>query len=89
MAGIKNFVVLLGVVVLTLCERHVVRLTHKLKEQGFEEDLDFGEVVVEQKVSSSAECGQLCQAHPVCHSVMLLGQLCRMFSQLPLRDVSI
>ena len=58
---------------------NVIRLTQNLEDKGFEEDTDLGELVAEQVVDSPAACGQLCQANPVCRSVMLMGQLCRMF----------
>ena len=62
--------------------KHVIRLTQSLARQRFEEDIDLGEAISEKVMDSPAACGQLCQANPACRSVMLMGQLCRMFGQL-------
>ena len=64
--------------------KHVIRLTQNVARKGFEEDLDLGEVISEKMVDSPVACGQLCHANPACRSVMLMGQLCRMFGQLML-----
>ena len=63
----------------TVAKKHVIRLNDSLRDQGFQEDIDLGEVVGEQVVDSKAACGRLCGENPACHSVMLMGQLCRMF----------
>ena len=69
-------------------QRHIIRLTENMVQQIFDEDIGLGEVVAEQVVNSQEACGQLCQANPACRSVMLMGQLCRMFRQ-PISPVRI
>ena len=50
-----------------------------MREQGYHRNIALGEVIAEAMVDSREDCGTLCQEHPVCQSVMLVGQLCRMF----------
>ena len=60
---------------------HVIPLTQNLKDQGYEEDLNLGEIIAEQLVESPVACGLLCEGNPACKSVMMVGQSCRMFGQ--------
>ena len=63
-----------------VAKHHIIRLTAKLRQQGYHGDITLGEVIAEALVDSPAACGRLCEDNPVCHSVMLAGQLCRMFA---------
>ena len=60
--------------------RHVIQLTDNLRARGFTGDIDLGEVVDEQVVTSDEACRVLCRDSPVCRGAILVGQLCRMFS---------
>ena len=72
--------------ILNLCiasvfsKRHVIKSTRALRQQGYHGDIDLGEVIAEVMVDSPEACGRLCEQNPVCHSVMVMGQMCRMFS---------
>ena len=63
-----------------ISKHHIIRLTAKLRQQGYHGDIALGKVIAEALVNYSAACGRLCEDNPVCHSVMLAGQLCRMFA---------
>ena len=65
---------------LTLSSRQVVRVPQGLRDQGYQDFFDLGEVVGEHVVDSKAACGRLCGENPACHSVMFMGQLCRMYA---------
>ena len=73
-------VVVVVVVSGVLAKQHVIRSSTRLKQLGFEEDVNLGELVAEQVVASPAECGRLCKENLACGSVMLMGRLCRMFA---------
>ena len=72
-------------VVSTFVRQHVIKVTPKLEEQGFAGDIELGEVIDEAIVDSPAACGILCEKSPTCHSVMMVGKLCRLF---PLKNSS-
>ena len=57
-------------------KRHVIQFTTKLRQLGYNRDIDLGEVIAEAMVDSPAACGRLCEAHSTCNSVMLVGNLC-------------
>ena len=61
-------------------KKHVVRLTPKLDQQGYQGDIELGEVIAETIVDSPEACGMLCEEHSACSSVMLTEQLCMLFS---------
>ncbi len=61
-------------------QRHVIRLTPKLRKQGYTEDIDLGDLLSEAAVDSPEACGKLCEENPSCHSAMMMGQLCRLFA---------
>ena len=64
-----------------VCQLNVIRLTSKLQRQGFYKDLELGDVISEAVVDSPGKCGALCQQNPACHTVMMMGQLCRLFAE--------
>ena len=67
---------------LALFKQHIVQLTTKLRQQGYHRDINLGEVIAETIVFSPEACGRKCEANPFCDSVMLVGNLCRMFATL-------
>ena len=62
-----------------ILSKQVIQMTPKLRKQGYHRDINLSEVIAEGVVDSPASYGRLCEANPACHSVMLIGQLCRMF----------
>ena len=66
-------------VVSTFVTQHVIEVTPKLEQRGFTGDIELGEVIDEATVDSPAACGILCEESPTCHSVMMVGKLCRLF----------
>ena len=60
-------------------KKHVIRLTPKLDQQGYQGDLELGDAIAEAMVDSPEACGRLCEEHSACSSVMLTGQLCMLF----------
>ena len=66
-------------VVSTLNKKHVIEVTPKLEQQGYTGDIELGEVINEAIVDSPAACGILCEESSTCHSVMMVGKLCRLF----------
>ena len=73
------FVLLLSLS-LVLSTRHVIRNTQTLRQQGYHAGIDLGDVIAEAVVDSREACVGLCERHTACKSIMLIGQLCRMFS---------
>ena len=73
-------VILYFSIVSVLSKRHVIRLSPKLRQQGYYSDIDLGEVTAEAMVDSPEACRSLCKDNSACHSVMFMGKLCRMFS---------
>ena len=88
MRDVPTMIICIQEIVIVLCVVHlicakqqvIIRNNHKLKQLGFNEDVNLGEVVAEQVVDSPAECGNLCNESLACGSVMLMGRLCRMFA---------
>ena len=60
-------------------KKHVVKLTPKLCQQGYQGDIELGEVIANTMVDSQEACGRLCEENSECSSVMLTGQLCMLF----------
>ena len=63
-----------------LLQRHVIQLTSALRQQGFTTDIDLGEIISEAVADSPEACRTKCETNAACQSVMLVGQLCRMFA---------
>ena len=59
-------------------KKSVVLRTPQLAQQGFQSDINLGDVVAEHTVTSSQTCVDLCRNNHECRSVMLTGQLCRL-----------
>ena len=72
-------VILYFCVVFVISKQYVIRLTQKLIQQGYHEDINLGELDAEAVVDNPAACQRLCQENPACHAVMLVGKLCQMF----------
>ena len=79
MAGPVTILLVLLCPTLILSKQVIIQITQKLRKQGYHKDINLGKVIAEGVVDSPASCGRLCEANPACHSVMLMGQLCRMF----------
>ena len=62
----------------TLCA--LAAKKYVIRSPKLNQTLELGEVLAEKTVESAAACGQLCAADPVCHTVMLIGQQCLLFS---------
>ena len=60
-------------------KRYVVKLTPKLDQQGYQGDIELGEVIAEAMVDSQEARGRLCEENSECSSVMVTGQLCMLF----------
>ena len=74
------FLILLhACVVFAYGKKHVVKLTPKLDQQGYKENIELGEVIAEAMVDSPEACGRLCEDNSPCSSVMVTGQLCMLF----------
>lgn len=67
-------------VVYAIDMKHVIKLTPKLRRQGYHRDINLGQVVGEATVDSPEACGKACLENAACNSSMLMGRLCRMFS---------
>ena len=72
-------VILYVSLVFTFGKQHVIKVTPKLEQQGFAGDIELGEIIDEAIVDSAAACGILCEESSTCHSVMMMGKLCRLF----------
>ena len=72
-------IVLHTCVMFSFGKKHVVWLTPKLEQQGYQGDIQLGDVIAEAKVDSPEACGRLCEENSACSSVMLTGQLCMLF----------
>ena len=79
MAGLVTTLFVLLCPTLILSKQVIIQITQKLRKQGYHKDINLSEVIAEGVVDSPASCGRLCEGNPTCHSVMLTGQLCRMF----------
>ena len=60
-------------------KKDAVKLTPKLDQQGYKENIQLREVIAEAMVDSREACEMLCEETSVCSSVMLTGQLCMLF----------
>ena len=89
MHNFDKLLVLLEIITASLAHKHVICLPPYLSQQGFYDYIELGKVVAELVVDSPAACGQLCQANPACCSVVLMGQVCRMYGQKLISPVSI
>ena len=72
-------VILYVCIVFVISKRHVIRLTQKLRQHGYHEDINLGELDAEAMADYPAACQRLCQENPACRSVMLVGKLCKCF----------
>ena len=82
---VNKLVILQMCIILALSKQHIIQITPKLRQLGYHRNIDLGEVIVEGMINNSRACGRLCEQNSACHSVMLVGNHCRLFhmSQCP------
>ena len=64
---------------LVLSKEHIIQITPTLRQLGYHRNIDLGEVIAEDVIDSPEACGRLCIENPDCNSIILIGNLCRMF----------